>query len=94
MTSPCLRSELFPFRDLAFDVKVERSPIVLRTDGVSTEFFLDDLTSIFVHLQRGNTAAQVGDMQIADFDYRIMLLRQRGNGLLHKEEHKRDRVIL
>ncbi len=59
------QSELFPFQVMAFDVKIEYFPVVLRTDGVNTGFFFDDPTITYVYLQRRNTAAQIISRHVA-----------------------------
>lgn len=44
---------------LAFDLKIEYFPIVLRTDGMTASFFFDSPDITYIRLHRRNTAALV-----------------------------------
>jgi LPS sulfotransferase NodH len=55
----------FPFDVFTFDVKVEYFPLILRTNGMSTNFFFDDPAISYVYLHRRNTAAQIISRHVA-----------------------------
>ena len=50
---------------LAFDVKVEYFPLVLRTDGDTTDFFFNSADIDYIWLKRNNTAAQAISRHVA-----------------------------
>jgi hypothetical protein len=59
------QSELFPSEVFTFDAKVEYFPIVLRTNGIATNFFFDDPSIAYVYLRRRNTASQIISRHVA-----------------------------